>query len=144
MPRPKDESYVIDLCDAVLGQAARRGHKFEFLRGDLNQRGTRAYLPVDAFYPELALVIEYNERQHSETVKFFDRRMVPGGITRGEQRSRYDQRRRDTLPKKGISLLVLSYADFEHDASKRLKRGAADIAVIREKLRPWVRSNGEH
>ncbi|WP_309751901.1 hypothetical protein [Novosphingobium sp.] len=43
-------------------------------------------LPVDAWYPELALVIEYRERQHSEAVKFFDQRETVSGVGRGEQR----------------------------------------------------------
>ncbi len=31
---PKDEEYVIDVCDQVLGLVASRHHCFEFLRGD--------------------------------------------------------------------------------------------------------------
>lgn len=38
-----DESYVIDLCDEVLGIKASRQHKFDFLTGDTGHR-----LPVDA------------------------------------------------------------------------------------------------
>src|SRR5215204_6574683 len=103
------------------------------------EAGEAALNAFDAYYPELALVVEYNERQHSEKVTFFDRRIVAGGITRGEQRSRYDQRRRDTLPEHGISLVVFSYADFEHNSAKRLIRGASDLAVIRDKLRQWIK-----
>lgn len=76
MPRPKDETYIIDLCDEVLGLKASRGHRFEFLRGDPGKNGRRACLPVDAYYAELNLVVEYHERQHSEPVSFFDRRIV--------------------------------------------------------------------
>ena len=59
-----DESYVIDLCDELLGITASRQHRFEFLKGDA---GTK--LPVDAYYKPLNLVIEYREKQHSEQVK---------------------------------------------------------------------------
>ena len=51
--RSCDEEYVIDLCDEVLGEAARRQYRFDFLRGDANTR-----LPVDAYYPSRKLVIE--------------------------------------------------------------------------------------
>ena len=39
----KDETYVIDLCDEVLGIKAIRQHRFPFLKGDGN-----SLLPVDA------------------------------------------------------------------------------------------------
>lgn len=46
-----DEKYIIDLCDEVLGEQAKRQHTFDFLRGDPNSAGKRRKLPVDAFYP---------------------------------------------------------------------------------------------
>ena len=59
-----DEYYVIDLCDEVLGRKAERQKRFDFLKGDKGHT-----LPVDAFYKDLNLVIEYYERQHTEEVK---------------------------------------------------------------------------
>lgn len=56
-----DEAYIIDLCDRVLGLTALRQHRFDFLRGDRDRRGTCRKLPVDAFYPSLPLVIECRE-----------------------------------------------------------------------------------
>ena len=97
-----DESYVIDLCDEVLRLKAIRQHRFDFLRGD---SGTR--LPVDAYYPTLNLVIEFRERQHTEAVRFFDRRQTVSGVGRGGQRKIYDQRRRDLLPKHGMRLVEI-------------------------------------
>ena len=41
----RDESYVIDLCDLVLGLRAKRQHRFDFLRGDSGRSH-----PVDAYY----------------------------------------------------------------------------------------------
>ena len=58
MARPKDESYVIDLCDDVLQAKALRGYRFACLRGDPDKRGVRHMLPVDAYYPDLGLVVE--------------------------------------------------------------------------------------
>jgi hypothetical protein len=95
--KPRDETYIIDLCDKVLNLAAKRQHTFDFLRGDPSRRGAKGRkLPTDAFYPEIGLVIEYRERQHSESIPFFDKpeRLTCSGCARGEQRARYDQRRR--------------------------------------------------
>ena len=102
-----DESYVIDLCDEILGLVASRQHRFDFLRGDANTK-----LPVDAYYSELNIV-----------------------VGRGEQRRIYDQRRRDVLPAHGITLIEINYSDFNHSSSKRLLRNRLnDIEVIRDRL----------
>ncbi|MFG1277879.1 hypothetical protein [Xanthobacter autotrophicus] len=98
-----DEAYVIDLCDRILGLKAHRQWRFPFLLGDPGRSGRRARLPVDAYYPELGLVMEYHERQHDEPVPFFDRRITAAGIPRGEHRRIYDERwltvlRSDRLP----------------------------------------------
>lgn len=134
-----DEAYVIDLCDEVLGMRALRQHRFDFLRGDAKpvKQGTR--LPVDAYYPELQLVVEYCERQHTEAIPIMDRRMTVSGVDRGTQRAIYDQRRRDVLPQHGMELVELSYADFAHDQNKRLcRRRAEDLAVVRQALAKWL------
>ena len=65
----RDEDYVIDLCDEVLGLKASRQHRFDFLTGD-----TGCKLPVDAYYEEKKLVVEYHEKQHTEDVPFFNRK----------------------------------------------------------------------
>ncbi len=75
--KDSDEFYVIDLCDEVLGLKASRQHTFDFLRGD-GTPGRR--LLVDAYYPELNLVVEYRERQHSESVAFFDKKNAVSGV----------------------------------------------------------------
>lgn len=134
MPRPKDETYIIDLCDGILGLKASRGHRFDFLLGDLNKRNYKAKLPVDAYYAALNLVIEYHERQHSQAVPFFDKKIVASGMTRGEQRRRYDRRRKETLPENGIDLIEFSYKEFGHNASKRLSRTPNDRDIVRQKL----------
>ena len=134
-----DETYVIDLCDEVLGTVALRQHSFDFLRGDAGpgKQGTR--LPVDAYYRELQLVVEYYERQHTEVILIMDRRMTVSGVDRGAQRTIYEQRRRDVLPQHGIALVQLSYVDFAHDQSKRLcRRRAEDLAVVRQALAKWL------
>ena len=124
-----DEYYVIDLCDEVLGAKASRQHKFDFLRGD-GKPGRQ--LPVDAYYPLFNLVVEYRERQHTESVAFFDKKATVSGVSRGEQRRIYDKRRRDVLPKHGIRIVEISYSDLKHDSRKRLVRDRQnDLEVIK-------------
>jgi hypothetical protein len=92
---------------------------------------------VDAYYPLLNLVVEYHERQHSEVVALFDRRIVAGGGTRREQRKRYDLRREERLPLHGVALVVFSYLEFEDNSAKRLRRVPADLNIIARRLAPF-------
>lgn len=132
----RDEAYVLDLCDEVLQLKGLRQHKFDFLTGDSGRR-----LPVDIYYPTLNLVVEYRETQHSNEVKFFDKpdKMTVSGVSRGEQRKIYDQRRRDVLPQNGIQLIEIDYTDFEHDKKHRIIRDKEkDLEVVRGKLRQAI------
>tara|TARA_B100000949_G_C14123407_1_gene383552 strand:- start:50 stop:748 length:699 start_codon:yes stop_codon:yes gene_type:complete len=131
-----DEQYVIDLCDRILNSKASRQHKFDFLLGDPNSNGFSVKLPVDAYYQELNLVIEYRERQHSESVNFFDKpnKLTVSGVHRGEQRKIYDQRRDELLPKNGIELIKISYYDFEYHNRKRILRNEKEDIKTIEKL----------
>ena len=127
-----DEYYVIDLCDEVLGRKASRQHRFDFLTGDTGKR-----LPVDAYYEDLHLVVEYYERQHSEPIPYWDKKMTVSGVTRQEQRKIYDERRKTELPKHGINLVIISYSDF--GSSKKLKRNKeADIKVVKQILQNYI------
>jgi hypothetical protein len=133
-----DEAWIIDLCDAALGKKAIRQHRFPFLLGDAGASGRRVLLPVDAFYPELGLVIEYHERQHSERVRFFDDHPTVSGVPRGEQRRRYDDYRRTLLPLHGCGLVVFDYSEFGHTRAGRLLRTDRDRAIITARLRDHV------
>jgi hypothetical protein len=135
--KDSDEKYILDLCDKVLGLNSKRQHRFDFLLGDENKLGIAVKLPVDAYYKELNLVIEYREKQHSEEVTFFDKpnKMTVSGVDRGKQRKLYDERRRDILPKQGLLLIEFSYSDFKHDSNKRLIRDTDhDEKIIRLRL----------
>ena len=133
----RDEDYIIGLIDCFLGIKAIRQATFEFLRGDVRddakpgKKGMK--LPVDAYYRQLKLAVEYHELQHSEPVKFFDKpdKKTVSGVSRGEQRAIYDKRRRKVLPKHGIALEVLNYGQFECKSNKRLLRTENDQAVIK-------------
>jgi len=114
----------------VLKIKAIRQHRFDFLQGDA---GTR--LPVDAFYPDLSLVIEFMEKQHSESVNFFDRKETVSGISRGEQRKKYDALRKKLIPANGLKILIFDYSEFEHTGRKKLVRiRERDLSVVQDKL----------
>jgi hypothetical protein len=130
-----DETYIIDLCDKILKQEGLRQHRFDFLKGDTGVR-----LPVDLYYPSLDLVIEYRERQHTEEVKFFDKRITSSGISRGEQRKLYDERRRIEVPKNKLFLIEFDYSEFAHNTKKRLLRNLAeDTKIIISKLTSFIK-----
>lgn len=134
----RDEHYVLDICDAVLGLKASRQHCFPFLTGDPDRHGRQKPLPVDGFYPALGLVVEYHERQHRERVGFFDDKPTVSGVSRGEQRRRYDERRAEVLPRHGYSLVVLEVHEFAHDRAKRLLRLPQDEAIVRQRLQSFI------
>lgn len=129
-----DEAYILDICDEVLGLKGLRQYRFDFLRGD---SGTK--LPVDIYYPTLKLVIEYREKQHTEAVAFFDKRVTSSGISRGEQRKKYDELRRTEIPKNELELIEFDYSEFGHRKGKRLLRNKEeDEKIIREKLKKHI------
>ena len=130
-----DEAWIIDICDAELKCEGLRQHHFPFLLGDPGPSGRRAPLPVDAFYPDFSLVVEYHERQHTQRVNFFDERMTVSGVARGEQRRRYDDYRRTLLPQHGYRLVVFDYLEFETTSAGRLRRTSRDKDVVAAKLR---------
>lgn len=132
-----DETYVLDLCDEVLGDSGLRQHRFDWLLGDPGSTGHRVKLPVDSYWPEQGLVVEYRERQHDEPTPFFDKpnRMTVSGVHRGEQRALYDSRRDVLIPANGLRLVVMHPADLTADNKGRLRRDSeADLAAIRRIL----------
>ena len=147
-----DEEYIVSLCNIVLERLASTQHRFCFLRGDkairqngeiievLQEQGRK--LPVDAYYRELNLVIEYLEIQHFHPVPLFDNRITCSNVPRGEQRQIYDNRRRVRIPENGICLIELHYTDFNHHANtgSLIRNEALDKLVIRRKLSQFLRN----
>lgn len=134
-----DERYVIGLCDEVLGEPARRQHRFDWLLGDPGSAGTRGALPVDAYYPAHRLVVEYRERQHDYPVAHFDKPDVitVSGVHRGEQRRIYDRRRDELIPSHGLRLVVVRPGDLASNERGRLTRDrTGDLAALRAMLTP--------
>lgn len=139
-----DEFYVIDLCDEILGASASRQHRFDWLRGDWSERKQSfSHLPVDAYWPSLHLVVEYAERQHSESVKVFDQRDTVSGVPRGQQRRIYDQRRVDLVPVNDLTLIVVPAVAFSLKRMKIVRHPERDIEVLQNILADFIVSQSE-
>jgi hypothetical protein len=134
-----DEAYVIDLCDEILGERALRQHSFGWLVGDFGRNGKRRKLPVDAYYSNHGLVVEYRERQHDQPVAHFDKPdvMTVSGVHRGEQRRIYDHRRKIEIPAHKLRLVIVTPSDLVSDRRGRLLRDLeSDLIALRGVLRP--------
>ena len=65
--------------------------------------------------------------------------MTVSGVSRGEQRKIYDQRRRDILPKHGIDVIEIDYSSFEIDGKKKIIRNPTyDKKVIENILKKYA------
>src|SRR3954447_22692857 len=101
-----DEFYVIDLCDEALGDPGLRQHRFPWLLGDPLPR------PAELFRFRSTATGPGTTSSSSSTSASTRRlfrsstsadRMTVSGVSRGEQRSLYDDERRRTLvPQQGI------------------------------------------
>lgn len=133
-----DEAWVLDLCDAILGEKSLRQHRFDWLRGDPSLKtGRRAKLPVDAYWPNARIVVEYHERQHYEPVAHFDKpdRLTATGVPRREQRARYDRIRDELIPRHDLGLVVVKFSDLGVDSRGRLRRDfTSDLAALTDLL----------
>lgn len=124
-----DEYYLVNLCDELLEQKASRKHTFDTLVGRLHKKGkTRTKLPVDAYYEDLKMVIEFFEKNDTEE-----------NTERAAQRRFYDKRKKDVLKKKDIRLIDINYALFECDDNDRLVRNKEkDSSVLKEILNDFL------
>ncbi|PHS10951.1 MAG: hypothetical protein COA88_01305 [Kordia sp.] len=115
-----DEFYLVNLCDDLLKEKASRKHTFDTLLGKLHKKGkTRTKLPLDAYYEDLKLVIE-----------FFEKKDTDESSEREAQRKYYDQRKKDVLEKKKISLIDINYALFECNENDRLVRDKNNDCIV--------------
>ncbi|GAA4284174.1 hypothetical protein GCM10022261_17050 [Brevibacterium daeguense] len=132
-----DEYYILDLFDEILGESGRRQATFDWLRGDPSlsrPRGTK--LPVDGYWAELKLVVEFHEEQHTNSSPFFDRRQTVSRVDRGEQRRLYDERKALLIPKHGLRLIVLDKSAFVVKSKRIVRDRERDLAVVRRILEP--------
>ncbi len=130
--KDSDEYYIISLCNEILSQKAVQQYKFDFLKGDSGKP-----LPVDAYYEKLNLVIEYCESQHTISTPFFDKKITISGVSRGEQRKIYDERRKNILPQHGINVISIHYSDFG-TTKKLIRNRDKDIEIIKRILNEYI------
>lgn len=124
---------MLDLCDQVIGQPGLRQHRFDWLLGDPARDGRQVRLPVDGFWPDSKLVVEYRELQHDRPNRHFDKpdRMTVSGVHRGVQRALYDARRDELIPVHGLRLVVIRPSDLVATSRGKLKRVPdSDLAVV--------------
>lgn len=130
-----DERYVLDLCDEALGSIGQHQATFDWLRGDSSAaRPAGTKLPVDGYWPELGLVVEFHEEQHTQPSPFFDRRHTVSGIGRGEQRRLYDERRRELIPQHGLRLVVIERSAFVVRSGRIARDRERDLEIVKRHL----------
>ncbi|MBL4746438.1 MAG: hypothetical protein JKY08_08720 [Flavobacteriaceae bacterium] len=121
-----DETFVLNLCDEILNQTAVRKFTFDFLLGDMHKNSkSRTKLPIDAYYKELKLAIEFEGYFKEEVAKegFLD-------STRASKIDIYKQRKKDYLEKKEIKLITINYKSFDCDENGAIDREATNIPLI--------------
>lgn len=138
-----DEYYILNMCDVLLNEKSSRQHTFPFLLGDFHKdKISRTKLPLDAYYYNLNLVIEYRVKQQAEEIDDTDKPKVKtvSGVSRDEQRKIYDQRRRDVLLRKNINLIEVNYYAFEYNDELRIVRNEEkDIEILKELLKDYIK-----
>jgi len=103
--------------------------------GDASPTTRRAKkLPVDAYWPDLKIAVEFQEKQHTQPVAIFDRRETVSGVPRGDQRRLYDLRKSEQLPLHGITLITIHKHEFVTKGDKIVRGSARDIQIIRTRL----------
>ncbi|MDN3666600.1 hypothetical protein ACFFU1_13855 [Algibacter miyuki] len=131
-----DEFYLVNLCDELLEQKSSRKHTFDTLVGNLHKRGKgRTKLPLDAYYEDLKLVMEF--------VKTIEEADVEDEKEQARllQIKRYNQLKKKAILKKGLRLMEINYSIFECDDSGKLVRNTeADILVLKEKLKDFLKA----
>lgn len=128
-----DEHYVLDLCDQILGMKCSRQHRFPWLLGDPSPTtGRQVALPVDGYWEQQHLVVEFAESQHSESTPFFDKPdvLTVSGVHRGTQRAIYDDRRRRLIPEHGIDLVVIAASEFPLKGKRIDRDRERDLGIV--------------
>lgn len=129
-----DEYYLMDLCDEVLAQQASRKHTFDSLVGNLHKKGKgRTKLPVDAYYEDLKLVVEFYRK--TEMLENLDEEEQ----ARVTQIKYYDELKKKAVLKKELRLVEINYGSFESDDDGKLLRTRdKDVLVLTDALKDFL------
>lgn len=136
MPR-EAQQYVTNLLEDLMGPAEIE-KRFDWARGDSrdpNRRGVP--LPFDAVWEGRKLIVEIDERQHGESVGFFDKPdvMTVSGVHRGEQRRLYDERKVRLARDHGYTVVRIPASAISMHGRSLARNRDVDRPVIVEILR---------
>jgi len=139
-----DENYILNLCDELLNDTASRQHRFPFLLGDFHKdKKSRTKLPVDGYYENINLVIEYKTKQQTEKVSNSEERApkTVSGVSRDEQQKIYTQRKREVLERKNVNLIEINYFAFDYDDELNIIRNKeTDTKIVEDLLKDYLNS----
>jgi len=127
-----DEKYVLDLVAEMLNENFEWQKRFDSLRGDVGKRKISTRLPVDAYFANSNLIVEYREIQHYKSVGIMDSRITISGVNRKEQRQIYDLRKEEWVKFNGINFIAIPYFNLAHKSRGKLKR---DINFDKEAIK---------
>ncbi|MBC8756772.1 hypothetical protein H2O64_19010 [Kordia sp. YSTF-M3] len=129
-----DENYLINLCDELLDKKASRKHTFDTLVGNLHKRGKgRTKLPLDAYYKDLKLVIEFFKQ--TTAVSELDEKEQ----ARIAQIKYYDELKKEAVLNKSMRYMKINHAQFECDEANKLIRNTEnDTLVLKEILKDFL------
>lgn len=135
-----DKHYLINLCDDLLDEKASRKHKFGFILADYHKAGrNRNILPVDAYYSENNIVLEFITPSDAATIDHSKRRTF-SGITRAQQNANYAERRKKGVLAKGINFLEIPYDSFDqNDDNQLIRNQEKDLQKMRDLLKDFLK-----
>lgn len=131
-----DEYYLVSLCNELLKQEASRKHTFDTLVGNLHKKGKgRTKLPLDAYYEDLKLVIEFFKRDNE--IEELDEKEQ----ARVAQITYYNELKKKAISKKKLHLIEINYASFERDEANKLIRNTEnDSATLEGILKRFIKN----
>ncbi|MFK7749637.1 MAG: hypothetical protein AB8B65_14670 [Kordia sp.] len=129
-----DENYLLNLCDELLDKKASRKHTFDTLVGNLHKRGKgRTKLPLDAYYQELKLVIEFFQKEKN----FED--LDEKEQARITQIKYYDELKKEAVLNKKFRYMKINFAQFQCNENDKLIRNTEnDIIILKQILKDFL------
>lgn len=94
------------------GEPSERERRFPWALGDASEKtNRRVELPFDAVWESRRLIVEVDEDQHRRSIAFWDKPSVKtvSGVSRGEQRAIYDQRKRAAARRAGFTVVEIPW-----------------------------------